>query len=110
MSRRRKSRRFRSIGDVLPRVLRKLNLEETVKAQKAVQVWPDVVGEKAVRHARALSIEDKTLLVAVDSPGWMTQLIYLKPQLLRRLKQKVKKGVVKDIRFVLGMDSGPISA
>ncbi len=105
MLRRRKSRKFRSLGDVLPRVLKRLHLEKVVEAQKLVRLWPEVVGDKIAQHTRALSVEGKTLVVVVDSPGWMTQLTYLKPQLLKKVARQVKRGLVKDIRFVLG--SGP---
>lgn len=104
MLRRARLRRFRSVGEVLPKVLAKFDLEKVVAGQKAVEAWPGVVGEQIARHARAVGFEQGKLLVVVDNPGWMTQLKYLKPKLIAKLAGLARKGVVSDIRFMLSRE------
>ncbi len=101
MSKQGKSQKFVSLGRVLPKVLRELHLEELLHGRRLVEKWPEAVGEIIARHTCALSFEDGTLLVSVDSPGWINQLIYLKPRLFKALAKYVKRGTIKDIRFVL---------
>lgn len=81
-------------------MLRKLGLDRDVLAQQAVGLWPEVAGPKVAAHCRALVVEEGTLLVVVDSPLWLTQMVYLKPALLRRLCGRVGPGLLRDIRFV----------
>jgi predicted nucleic acid-binding Zn ribbon protein len=104
MSRRAPYRKFRKLGSVLPKVVRQLKLGEVVAAQPAVSDWAQIAGEKVAQHTRALSVDQGVLLVAADSPAWLTQLAYLKPQLIRSVCRRTGGGVIKDIRFVLSRD------
>ena len=102
MSRQGRYRQFRSVGSVLPRVLKGLKLDKVLAAQPAVTLWPEIAGPKTAAHTRAIEVDGSTLVVVVDSPAWMTQLRFLKPQLLKKVAGRVGKGLVGDIRFVLG--------
>ena len=86
----------------MPKVVKQLSLNGVVQEQKLLQAWPQVVGERIARHTQALSVNRRILVVAVDSPGWMMQLTFLKPELLRKLAPRAKKDELRDIRFVLG--------
>ena len=99
--RRARSKRFARLSDALPALLRRLNLDRVVEAQQAVALWPEAVGEKVAEHARAVSVDGTVLLVAVDSHAWLTQLAYLKPELLRRLRKRTRKPLVTNLRLVL---------
>jgi len=56
--------------------------------------WADVVGEQIAAHARPVSLRDGTLVVAVDQPGWATQLRFLEADLVKRLSEVAGDGVV----------------
>ena len=102
MSRQGRSRRFRSVGSVLPRVLKGLKLDKVLAAQPAVDSWPQIAGPKTAEHTRAVEVDGKTLVVVVDSPAWMVQLRFLKPQLIKKIDARVGRGLITDLRFVLG--------
>jgi predicted nucleic acid-binding Zn ribbon protein len=106
MSRQGRSRKFRSVGSVLPRVLKGLKLDRVLAAQPAVTFWPEIAGPTTAAHTRAAEIDGGTLVVIVDSPAWMTQLRFLKPQLLKKIEGRIGRGLVTDIRFVLGQGTG----
>jgi predicted nucleic acid-binding Zn ribbon protein len=95
-----RSRRFRTVGSVLPGVVKKLKLQKVLAVQPAVTIWPEVVGEKVARHTRARYVESSTLVVAVSSSVWMTQLTYLRPRILQKLAARLGKDLITDIRFV----------
>ena len=59
--------------------------------------WADIVGPHVADHARPLSLVGGVLAVAVDEPGWATQLTYLQADLLRRLEDALGVGVVTRI-------------
>jgi predicted nucleic acid-binding Zn ribbon protein len=100
--RRGRSKRFRSVGQVLPAAVKRLGIDRFIDEEKVLELWPKAAGADVAQHTRALSLERGTLKIAVDSPAWMTQLIYLKPQLMRKLTGMAKRRTIKDIRFVLG--------
>jgi len=102
MSRQGRSRKFRSVGSVLPRVLKGLKLDKVLAAQPAVNLWPQIAGPKTAEHTRAVEVDGKTLVIVVDSPPWSAQLRFLKPQLLKKIDARVGKGLITDLRFVLG--------
>jgi predicted nucleic acid-binding Zn ribbon protein len=79
-------------------------------AQSAVTLWPEVAGPKTAEHTYAIEVDGVTLVVAADSSAWLTQLKFLRPQLLKKLNARLGKGLVSDIRFVLGRGRRPGSA
>jgi len=83
-------------------VLKGLKLDKVLAAQPAVDLWPQIAGPKTAEHTRAVEVDGKTLVVIVDSPAWSAQLRFLKPQLLKKIEGRVGKGLIADVRFVLG--------
>jgi predicted nucleic acid-binding Zn ribbon protein len=106
MSRKARSGRLASLGQLLPRAVKNLRLGSVVEEQRLLALWPDVAGAKLAEHTRAVSLDRGVLVVAVDDPGWLAQLVFLKPKLLAKVAGRVKKGAVKDLRFTLGR-TGP---
>jgi predicted nucleic acid-binding Zn ribbon protein len=106
MSRPAKYRKFRSVGSVLPRVLKGLKLDKVLAAHSVANLWPQIAGPKTAEHTRAVEVDGKTLVIVVDGPGWTTQLRFLKPQLLKKIDGRVGKGLITDLRFVLGNAEG----
>ncbi len=99
---RKPSRRFQRLGSVLPRVVKGLKLQDAVVEQQVVAAWPECVGARVAEHAQALYVERKSLVISVDSPAWMTELAFLRPQILARLEERLGAGLVEDLRFVPG--------
>ena len=75
------------MGDDLDELLRRAG-GSNARATAAVWAhWDDAVGSAVAAHARPLSVKGTTLLIAVDSPAYATQLRLLGPQLIQRLAQ-----------------------
>jgi predicted nucleic acid-binding Zn ribbon protein len=69
--------------------------------------WEDVVGPAIAAHARPVSLRDGTLRVAVDQPGWATQLRYLETDLVQRCEGVLGAGAVARLEvFVEGARKG----
>lgn len=92
---------FKSISESLPAVLKEIGLAEKVAAYQAVAQWLEIVGPAIARHASAVGVEEKTLVIAVDSTAWMTQLFYLKNEILKKVGEHIGPGLVTEIRLVL---------
>jgi len=105
MSRPGKYRKFRSVGSVLPRVLRQFKLDKVLAAQPAVTLWPEIAGPKTAEHTRALEVDGNT------SSSWLTA----RPGLPSSVPEAATaeedfrargQGLVLDLRFVLGQGKG----
>lgn len=90
-----------SLAVILPGLMRHMGLEEAARGWRAVDLWPEVAGERIARHSRATSFRDGTLTVEVEGSAWMHELGFLKREIVRRLDQHAGEGVVRDVRLVL---------
>ncbi len=77
----------------------RLGYRETIKAQMAIIVWDDVVGEKIVKVTSPVSIKKGILKVKVKNPVWRNELSYCKEDIRRKLNKAIGEPVVADIRF-----------
>lgn len=79
-----------------PQAMKKF--EET----KAIQAWPQVVGETAARVSRAERLRGNQLVVRVQDPLWMHQLYLLKRDLLKRYREIFPDLHIGDIYYARG--------
>jgi predicted nucleic acid-binding Zn ribbon protein len=87
----------RRIGEVVDRLVQGLGAPSAGAFGAVFSRWPEVVGEQVAAHAKPLSLHDGRLVVAVEEPGWATQLRYLESDLLCRLGEACGDGVVRSI-------------
>ncbi len=88
----------RRLKDSLDAVTRGLGGPSASALATLFGAWPAVVGEAVAAHSRPLSITDGVLTIAVDDPGWATQLSYLQTQLVARVEAAVGPGQVGSVR------------
>jgi predicted nucleic acid-binding Zn ribbon protein len=97
----------RPVKDGLEGLARRLGAPTASSLGAVFSKWDDVVGATVAAHARPLSLTDGVLVVAVDEPGWATQLRYLTNDLLARLADVAGPGVVG--RIELRVEGAPRS-
>ena len=64
--------------------------------------WERCVGVMIARHAQPQSFRGGKLLLIVDSPAWMQQLILLKTEIIEKLNKILDNSAIKDIKLKLG--------
>ncbi|MDP8936630.1 MAG: DUF721 domain-containing protein [Actinomycetota bacterium] len=84
----------RRVGESLDDVARSLGGAPATALATVFGRWSDIVGPTVAAHSRPLSLGRGVLAIAVDEPGWATQLTYLEADLLRRLDETLGAGVV----------------
>jgi len=85
----------------LPAVLRASgNAPEVIEAA-AIAAWKYAAGESLKGHAVAISLQDRTLRVAVADVIWQKQLHAMRGQMLFRVNSLLGQPLVGSIEFII---------
>jgi predicted nucleic acid-binding Zn ribbon protein len=84
----------RPVRESLDGFARRLGAPQADALATVFAEWEAIVGSSVAAHARPLSLVRGALVVAVDQPGWATQLRYLGPRLVERIGEVAGPGVV----------------
>jgi len=92
-----------STNKLVPAVMKQLGLEQRLQRAQVFYLWTDIVGSDIARHAQPVSLRNGLLVIAVDHPVWLQELVrYDKPVILQKVRERVGKKVVRDICFRIG--------
>jgi predicted nucleic acid-binding Zn ribbon protein len=75
------------ISDSLDGVVRSLRGPSRSAVGGVFGRWPEAVGEQIAEHVRPLKLDDRALVVEVDDPAWATQVRFLVPTIIERLRE-----------------------
>ena len=90
------------VGALVPSVLRDLGLDESARALRIQEGWPDAVGAEVASHARPVALRNGELEVAVDSSAWCQTLRLRAPELLDALAQALGDDAPRALWLRLG--------
>ena len=88
------------IKEALRSFVEKEGLDRGIQEQKAVSVWPEVVGENISANSLAKSISSGILTVEVSNAVWRQELQLQKNDIINQLNTALTKKTIKDIRFI----------
>ncbi|MBS1989481.1 MAG: DUF721 domain-containing protein [Cyanobacteria bacterium SZAS LIN-3] len=84
-------RNFSDISRVLPQVLRKLGLDNRLKEQTFINLWPHIVGHPFGALSRPLFIDnERNIVVAVRDASTGQEMTFAKVQLLKAIRQAAR--------------------
>jgi predicted nucleic acid-binding Zn ribbon protein len=86
---------------VLPAVLRASGNAPEVAEAAALAAWKHAAGEQLKEHALPLSLQDRTLKVAVRDAIWQKQLHSMRGQMLYRMNSLLGQPIVGALEFVI---------
>ncbi len=92
-------RNVEQIGDVVSLFLRAQGLETPLNEARAVNAWPEIVGERVARATQNIRIYNQVLFVEVQSPALRNNLFMQRRQLVEKINAYVKADVITDIMF-----------
>ncbi|MCJ7662922.1 MAG: DUF721 domain-containing protein [Desulfobacterales bacterium] len=96
-----------NVKAVVKSTLRRLDLDAKMKGYAAWGVWAKAVGDTIAQQAQPAFMRGGVLFVKCSSSAWMQQLQFMKGQICEQLNRLLGKGVIKDIRFQMGMIDCP---
>jgi len=95
--------RARAVGDVLPRVLSDLRMDDRRAEVEVVKVWNSLIDPNIIAHAQPAGLRKGTLFVNVDSNAWLSEIVrYRRREILDRLQHSFGKNVIRKISFRVG--------
>ncbi len=87
------------VGDILPRVLQLMGLDDRFEEVKLLKGWERVVGAVIAQKSRPRMLKDGILFIEVENSGWMQELWFRQKQIIDRIKEEYPKVTVKGIRL-----------
>jgi len=95
--------RARSVGDALADVMKKLGLGERLNEAQVLGAWREVVGDFLAQHSSPNRIVNGVLFVNVIQSAVHYELDRnLKPEILKKLRQRFGAKRIRDIKFRVG--------
>lgn len=95
-----KRKRTEKLSSILSRFCCEAGIQTPLNQHRAMELWPEVVGERIAPLCSNLFIDNQTLCVHVDSPIVKSELAMRKGELVQMLNAKVGTHIIADIRFV----------
>jgi predicted nucleic acid-binding Zn ribbon protein len=92
----------RRVGDSLDAISRRWGAPKAGALAAVFDRWDEIVGAQVAAHTRPIRLSAGALVVAVDEPGWATQLRFLEADLLRRCNEVAGPGSVAKIDVRVG--------
>jgi predicted nucleic acid-binding Zn ribbon protein len=87
------------IGGLLESVLSKNGYLKVCKEWDAVAKWSEVVGERIASVTECTRLEDGRLYVKVSSAAWRNEMVYLKDEIIKKIKTETTCSSLIDIVF-----------
>ena len=88
------------IKEALRSFVKKEGLDKGIQEQKALSVWPRVVGENISANSIAKSISSGILIVEVSNAVWRQELQLQKNIIIEKINKVLTRKTIKDIRFL----------
>lgn len=90
-----------SVRELLEVLSRRWRLRRRLPMALLPERWSALVGEPLARHVQPLTIRNGELVLAVDSPAWMSELQFQLPTLTARIQQGMPRPAVKRLLLTL---------
>ncbi len=97
----RRSREPLLAGDLVNSLLEKHRVCGGLRESRAVQAWPELVGERVAARSWPAAIKNRVLLVVVADSSWQYQLAYLKTEIVAKVNALAGPDLITDVRFEL---------
>ena len=95
----------KQLGAILSGVVARLGIDRNLDDYRVWEAWDEVVGPQVARNAEPIKLDQRRLVVAVKSNGWMQELSLLRHDIRDRLNAWMRRDVVGEIFLVIGNPS-----
>tara|TARA_X000000368_G_C22967426_1_gene683838 strand:+ start:768 stop:1043 length:276 start_codon:yes stop_codon:yes gene_type:complete len=79
--------------------LKKSGLNSGVEQQEALKIWKETVGNIISKNTKPISVKNGVLIIKTINPAWKQELQIQKTEIIKQLNSRLKKNIIKEIRF-----------
>ena len=90
------------VGDLVGAFLEKKGLKQQIERTGVLDKWADAVGEKISSVTEARAVSGGTLFVEVRSSAWMSELDFMKEEILGKLNERAETPIEKLVFLLAG--------
>lgn len=90
------------VGELVGSLLEEKGLQEQVERVAILDKWDDLVGDRIARVTHAKSLSGGTLFVEVKSSAWMSELDFMKGEILEKLNEHSGAPIEKLVFLLAG--------
>lgn len=94
-----------SLRAVLRATARALGVERAAHTATVEEMWQEVVGPEAARHAKPVGLRGSVLLVHTETGLWAQELSAQREMFIHEINRRLGAAAVSDIRFRQGSGS-----
>lgn len=87
------------IGNLIDSILQERGYLSICKEWDVVAKWPAIVGEKIASVTECTRMEDGRLYVKVASSSWRNEIVFLKDEIIKKIKKETDCSSLYDIVF-----------
>ena len=88
------------MAEALQSFLKGRGLLQEMRDHQVIIDWDDLVGPMIAREAKPIKTERGILWIGVNNAPLANHLLYLKPQLIERIKELSPQSKIRDIRVL----------
>ncbi len=92
------------LGDIIAQLRKTTDLGTQMDQAAIWEKWPEIVGDPLWFHGKPVKFRRKKLYIEVDSPPWMHNYAYVKPDILSRINGLAGYELVQDLHLSLQND------
>lgn len=96
------SRNISAAGDWVDEILRKQFFANSLDEEEVKRAWKEIAGDFIGANTEPISAKEGNLVLRVTQPAMRFHLEQMKPELLRRIRERFGEEKIKSVRFALG--------
>ncbi len=87
------------LGEIIDKLMRAYGLEHKLKEYDLIAAWPELMGPAVANRTKEIRIQNKILILKMDSSVMRDELQHGKQIIIHRLNEKAGFEMIQDIWF-----------
>ena len=89
-----------SVKDLMHNFIRENNLSKGMQKIKVEETWIKMMGPGVASHTTSVKLQNKTLIIQLNSSVLREELSYGKEKILKMMKEEIGEEVISKLMFV----------
>ncbi len=88
------------LGDLIKEFSRQETVSDKLRAYQVVGEWENIVGEPIGRNTEIVRVENGILYVKAATSAWRNELVFMKPAILKKIRENYPDSGVDELFFI----------